>query len=301
MKKTVVTILLVLPFFLMFLISFMGRIMSNYQFIYVDSVCFINSENICISDVIKLKINQTYDLNVKVYPELATNKKVIYSSLNESIIYIDQKGIITAKDYGITKVSVKTEDGNKRAELLIKVSDDNVSGVNIVEENLEINIKDEYTLNVVINPYTAINKKVSWSSTNSNIATVDVNGKITGIKEGKATITVTTEDGNFIDECFVKVNGFNKPFDVVEYEEGKAIYTIDHDYYDLTKLVIVYDKEKIKIENIKYTIILNQSNDSNKAYIEGNHLIIKENVIVRILIEVEGIDYKPTIFVRYIK
>ena len=49
-----------------------------------------------------------------------------FLTLNENIVSIDQEGVITANDYGTTKVSVMTEDGGYRAELLIKVSDDNV-------------------------------------------------------------------------------------------------------------------------------------------------------------------------------
>ena len=303
MKKTVVTILLVLPFVLMFLISFMAILASKYQHIYVESVCFVNSEDICTSDFIKLGLEETYDLDVRVYPELASNKRVSFFSLNENIVSIDEEGVVTAKDYGTVKVRVVTEeDGSVSAELLVKVSDDFVSEVNIVEESLEIDMKDEYTLNVVIGPYTAINKKVSWSSSDSSIATVDANGKVVGIKQGEVTITVKTEDGGFEDTCVVKVNGLNKPFDVVEYEEGNAIYVIDSDHYDLNNLVVIYDQENINIEDVKYKIVLVFPVDSmGKVSIEDNYLNIKENISVQIMVEVEGVDYKPTIFVRYEK
>lgn len=299
MKKTVVTILLVLPFVLMFIISFMARIMSEYQFIYVDSVCFINSEQVCMSEFIKLGLNETYDLDAKVYPELASNKNIRFSSLNENIVSINQEGLVTALDYGTTKVSVKTEDGGYRAELLIKVSDDNVSSINIIEEVIEINEKDTHVLNVIINPYTALNKKVNWTSSDTNIATVDANGKISAKKRGEVTISVVTEDGNFVDTCLVKVLGFNKPFDVIENKDGTEIYTIDSGYYDLNNLIVIYDEEMVNINDITYEIMQTPPVDSTKAKIEKNYLTIKENIIVRIVIKLEGIEYKPTIFVKY--
>ena len=40
------------------------------------------------------------------------------------------------------------------------------------------------------------NKTVTWSSSSTNIATVDTNGRITGVSEGTSTITVTTTDGS---------------------------------------------------------------------------------------------------------
>ena len=71
---------------------------------------------------------------------------------------------------------------------------------------LEIDMKDEYTLNVVIGPYTAINKKVSWSSSDSSIAKVDNHGIITALKKGTTTITVIPNGGGSSSTCIVTVD-----------------------------------------------------------------------------------------------
>ena len=55
-------------------------------------------------------------------------------------------------------------------------------------------------------PANATNKKVTWKSSNAAVATVDANGKVTGVKAGEATITVTTEDGGKTATCKVTVN-----------------------------------------------------------------------------------------------
>jgi uncharacterized protein YjdB len=47
---------------------------------------------------------------------------------------------------------------------------------------------------------------VSWSSEDDTVATVDSNGKVTGIAEGIVNITVTTSDGGFTDTCEVLVS-----------------------------------------------------------------------------------------------
>lgn len=303
MKKTVVTILLVLPFILMFVISFMAKIMSNYQYIYTDSVCFVDHNNKCNSDFIKLNINETYGLRVKVYPELATNKKVTYASLDSEIVEVNAEGIIKALNYGVTKVSVKTDDGNHKAELLVKVSSDSVSSIILNKEEIELKARGElFELGefIEINPSTAIDKRVTWESYDTTIATVDANGRVRGIKEGETTIKVTTIDGNYFATCKVIVKEFDEPFDKVRYEDGKSIYMINSEYYDLYNLVVIYDDTLVNKNTLHYSIVFNESNDSSKVYIdENNYLHIIENNIVVILIEADGIEYKTLIYVQY--
>jgi len=55
-------------------------------------------------------------------------------------------------------------------------------------------------------PTQAINKSVTWSSSNEGVATVDANGHVTVLGEGETTITVTTVDGGFTDQCKLTVN-----------------------------------------------------------------------------------------------
>ena len=61
------------------------------------------------------------------------------------------------------------------------------------------------TLTATVNPSNASNKNVYWTSSDSSIATVDNSGKVTAIKAGSATVTVTTEDGGKTATCSVTV------------------------------------------------------------------------------------------------
>jgi spore coat protein CotH len=60
-------------------------------------------------------------------------------------------------------------------------------------------------LSAVIEPADATNKNVTWSSSDVSIASVSSEGLVTGVSEGVATITATTEDGNFSAECIVTI------------------------------------------------------------------------------------------------
>ncbi len=80
-----------------------------------------------------------------------------------------------------------------------------VSFVTLNKENLNLIVGNKETLQATITPDTAENKKVIWSSSDEEVATVSKEGEVTAIKEGTATITVTTEDRNKKEECLVTV------------------------------------------------------------------------------------------------
>ncbi len=60
-------------------------------------------------------------------------------------------------------------------------------------------------LRATVEPTDATNKNLSWSSSDSTVAAVAQTGKVTAKAEGTATITVTTEDGDFTADCLVTV------------------------------------------------------------------------------------------------
>ncbi len=84
----------------------------------------------------------------------------------------------------------------------------NVSSVSVTPAQKNMTVKDEqFALNVEIMPSNATNKTVLYSSSNSEVATVDPNtGIVTAVSNGTAIITVTTEDGDKKTTCIVTVN-----------------------------------------------------------------------------------------------
>ena len=78
------------------------------------------------------------------------------------------------------------------------------TGVSLDKDSASINVNETLTLTATVLPNNATNRKVTWSSSNSNIASVS-NGTVRGVSEGNATITVTTDDGGFTATCEVTV------------------------------------------------------------------------------------------------
>ncbi len=81
-----------------------------------------------------------------------------------------------------------------------------VTGVNVSPStvSIETSATSQLTANVV--PANATNKAVTWTSSNTSVATVSSYGLVTGIAEGTATITVTTSDGGYTASCVVTVS-----------------------------------------------------------------------------------------------
>lgn len=80
-----------------------------------------------------------------------------------------------------------------------------VTGVSLNKNATTIAIGASETLTATITPANADNQAVTWSSNNTAVASVDQNGKVTGVSAGTATITVTTQDGNKTATCTVTV------------------------------------------------------------------------------------------------
>lgn len=80
-----------------------------------------------------------------------------------------------------------------------------VTGVSLNKSSLSLVEGSSETLTATISPGNASNKGVSWKSSDTGIATVDDKGKVTAVKTGSATITVTTADGGKTATCSVTV------------------------------------------------------------------------------------------------
>ena len=79
-----------------------------------------------------------------------------------------------------------------------------VTGVSLNKSSATLNVGDTTTLTATVTPSNATNKNVTWTSSNTAVATVS-NGVVTAKKAGTATITVKTADGNKTATCSVTV------------------------------------------------------------------------------------------------
>ena len=207
MKKTILIILAVLPIVLLVVIAFAGQILALYQYIPVEKVEVVDRMNTVYEGDLAFTVEQgkSKETIVNVYPKLASNKEVTYSSQDESICTVDANGVITGVHWGTTTVTVKTVDGNKTFVLNVEVTAKVPFAVTLSNHNLDLKVGQTHTLVCAVDAPVAVNKAVKYVSSNPSVATVDINGNVKARSAGVTVITVITESGEKTDDCIVTV------------------------------------------------------------------------------------------------
>ena len=154
---------------------------------------------------ITMAVGDTQTLTATVTPLTATDKSVTWSSGNTSVATVSSTGVVTAKGVGTATIIVTTNDGGKTAMCSVIVIPVAVTGATLNKSSLSLYQNDSETLVATVLPSNASNKNVSWSTSNSSVATVTTSGQVTAISPGTATITVTTADGGKTASCSVSV------------------------------------------------------------------------------------------------
>ena len=153
-------------------------------------------------------------LSANVSPSNATNPSVTWSSSRTDVATVDSEGKVTAVKTGSATIMVITTDGSKTAECAVVVEPKPilVTGISLDKTTLELVEGEGATLVATVAPADATVRTFSWSSSDAQVAKVDDSGKVTAIKEGTATITVTTTDGGKTASCAVTIEA--KPIPV---------------------------------------------------------------------------------------
>ena len=162
----------------------------------------------------QLKAGETVTLTATVNPDDATDKTVTWSTTDATVATVSN-GVVTAKKVGTATITAKA--GDKTATCAITVEPILVTSVSLDKTSLKMIEGDSQTLIATVYPDNATNRKVTWTSSNSSIVKVDQNGKVSAIKAGTASVTVTTEDGGKTATCNITVD--KKP-NVEDPEEG---------------------------------------------------------------------------------
>ncbi len=137
--------------------------------------------------------------------EANTGKAVTWTSSNTSVATVDNSGKVIGVTVGTATITAtSTTDASITASCAVTVQAVAVTGVSINPTSANLQIGGSTDLTYTILPANATDKSVSWSSSNTSVATVN-NGHVTAIAAGTATITVTTTDGNKTATCSVTV------------------------------------------------------------------------------------------------
>ena len=165
-----------------------------------ESKCVVTVKEVKIDSIaidtvdFELGINRTKQLNVNFYPENTTDDKtVIWSSSDPSIVTVDENGVVKALKEGTAVITAKV--GDKTAQVKVTSVIVPIESIEVTIPG-EVNIGDTFDIIVKVNPEDAtIQNGMIYSSSDTNIISIDENGKVTAKSTGTAIITVETENG----------------------------------------------------------------------------------------------------------
>lgn len=143
-----------------------------------------------------LKIGKSMTLRAAVLPKTISNQNVTWSSSDEAIATVDKNGRVTALSPGqviITAASVR--DPMVCGQFTVACIRP-ATRLELTPASATILVRQTTALTPQFTPADTTNKKLTFSSVNPKIATVDEAGLVTGLKAGKATIRAKTTDGS---------------------------------------------------------------------------------------------------------
>lgn len=239
-----------------------------------------------LKDIIKLKFGdinndgKTNEDDLKLLNKYIKNEQKITNNYEQ--LDINHDGFINNKDYEILNkylFGYKLGDINKDKQV----------------ENRDIKlisgyINSYYPLHVKFNPSTTTNKKITWKSSNTNIATVTNEGIVYANKEGTAIISAATPEGK-VAECKVIVSEDNiTPYKVKNNNQEINLTFFDYKNNNILQIDfngdgIINDKDKIiakKLINLKNpNKVLNEILDSliNNTQIDASYDINQDKKI----------------------
>lgn len=153
-----------------------------------------------------MTIGDFLQLTATIYPKDAEYKDVIWSSDNEDVAVVDQKGLVQAKAYGKVKITATSKDGGLEAVCNVTVEPVAVTEVSLNAKAVTLKVGETYQLKETILPENATDKTVTWTSSNTKAATVS-GGAVTAVGTGSAVIIVKTNSGAKTASCTVTVQG----------------------------------------------------------------------------------------------
>lgn len=147
--------------------------------------------------------NSKAKLEAVVQPEDATHVEIEFTSSNEDVATVNSDGEINAVDVGKTTITASIKKTDLTAECIVTVVPD-LESIELSDTFLKLKKDGTAQLTATANPDGASIEGITFASDTPDVATVDAEGNITAIADGKATITASV--GDVSAECVVTVD-----------------------------------------------------------------------------------------------
>lgn len=248
----------------------------------VMSECVVNvsDKNILVTNLsvnekyVNLAVGYTHNLTYRTLPTNATELSLKFSSSDSSVATVSADGVIRGVKEGSAIITVSSSNGQVKDSAYVTVykkgTNSVVNGesvtttiypksINISEESLNLKIGTTSQLIATVLPSDA-NQGISWSSSNSNVATVDSNGLVTARGNGTATI-VARGINNVMDTCQVTVGNYSLTLKGISITTDYTVLPIN----STKQLIIAFNPSNATDKTITWT-----SSDSSVATVDSS-------------------------------
>lgn len=151
-------------------------------------------------------IGETVQLTATVLPDDAHDKSLSWSTDDEDVAKVSETGFVTTVGNGTAIITVTTNDQSKTASCTVTVSQ-YVTGITLDKSSIDMLTGETATVCVSeITPTNAVDQTYTWSSSDTDVVTIDTDGVITAVAAGETTVIATANDGSEVfATCTVKV------------------------------------------------------------------------------------------------
>lgn len=139
-------------------------------------------------------IGDTLCCRATITPENVDNPSIKWSSSDESIATVDQKGNVKTLTEGEVVIYATAANG-VAGEYYIDVKEKYVERVDLPAESMEMLLQSEHDLQATVTPADATFPAITWTTSDPNVVTVDDKGTIIAVGCGTAVITATAQNG----------------------------------------------------------------------------------------------------------
>ena len=201
--------------------------------------CGVKITNIAVPDAVTIEKGETVVLPANfgtdeapaVTPETAatgesaeTDEKVAkaaekltieWTSSDESVATVDATGMVVAVSAGEADITASVTDSEMSAvcKVTVKVAAKDIT----VPDNLDVKLNDgnETTVAATVSPADATDVKVSYTSTDEAVATVDKDGRVQVLQPGECDIVTTlTQEGEKVAEKKTHIKAYYEVEDI---------------------------------------------------------------------------------------
>lgn len=144
-------------------------------------------------------IGQSFDISANVLPQYASNKTLAWTSSDEEIAIVDNKGHVTAKNIGTCIITASTTDGSDISATCT------VTVLPILVKSIALDCTEwtgfkgeSFHIRATVLPDNATDNTIVWSSSDESVAIVNSDGLVTATGVGECVITATASDGSEI-------------------------------------------------------------------------------------------------------